>query len=854
MTPLTRLRAILQRRRVARELDDELRFHVEMETQANLTRGLSPAEARRQAMASFGGTVQTSEAVRDVRAVPFESLWHDMRYAARTLGASPGFTLTAAGMLALGIGITSAMFTIVDALVLRPVPFSDAEQLAHLWMGTDRGGRTLVSPAVVDAWREIGVFEGVESATSRTVLVESGSVVVERALANVTPGVFDMLGGAQPVRGRLFDAGEGSPGQTDRVLIAESLWRSLYGADDGLIGRSIAVDDEQLTVVGILPDAFRFPSSETALWRPTHLRSDGELARAYVRFRADVTRDDAVRVATGAAQAADAANADLRIWIYPLVSGNDDYLEQAVPLLAGGVVLAFVVLCANVCGLLLARLTARRREFGMRAALGAGRGRLMRQAFVENALLGAMGVGLGVGLAWLLVAGARGILPQPLLTQTLNALDLDPRALVVTSLAGLAATLGAGLLPAWLGTRVDPNTSLQVVDRGATEARGVVAVSRGLLVVEVALACTLLVGATLLARSFVNLTRADRGIDTENVMTLWLNIRDAASDDTARTLLMQSLEGEFREIPDVREVAWSYGLPPGGGIISFGDWTSDRPGASPVYMEIDRYMISPEFFSLYRIPLIRGRAFTPSDPGTNVIVSERLAETLWGSVSPLGRTFRFEEETFLVVGLTGDIRYPSIDADLDRPEFYHAYTPEGTPMVSLRCGAVCPDSATIRHRLAATHPDVAVQDAGPADRRYAAELARPRAAAGLAAAFAIVALTAAAGGLFSVLSYTVGRRRREFGIRAAMGASPAQIQRQVFRLGLAVTVVGLAAGSLLAMLLTRSLATLQYGVTTSDPASLGIVVGIIAVTTLAAVWRPARLAARVDPMLLLRED
>ncbi len=855
MPLLTRLRGLLQRRRVARELDDELAFHIEMETQKNVARGMSPSDARRQALASFGGTVQTSEAVREVRALSIESLWHDLRYAARALSVRPAFTLTAAGMLALGIGIATAMFTVVDALVLRPVPFADVGQLAHLWMGTDRGGRTLVSPAVVEAWRASPVFDAVESATSGTAIVEAGGSIVERELATVTPGVFDMLGSARPIRGRLFDATEGGPGRTDRVLVSETFWRSLYGADPALVGRSITINGENSTVVGILPADFRFPTFDTELWLPTDLgRTEGELARAYVRFTPGVPRGDALRVATDVAHEADRANAGLRIWISPLARNNDSYLSEAVPLLGGGVVLVFLVLCANVCGLLLARLGARQREFSMRAALGAGRGRLMQQAFVESVLLGALGVLLGAGVAWLLVEAARTLLPEPLLAQTLNSLNLDARALIATSFAGVVATLIAGLVPAWLGTRVDPGDSLHVVNRSSTEARSVRAFSRGLLVVEVAFACTLLVGATLLTRSFVNLARADRGLDSAGVTTLWLSVRDAAPDEAAWPSLTRSLEAEFRRLPGVQQVAWSYGVPPGGGITSFGDWTSDLPGAPAVDTTIDRYVVSPEFFSLYRIPIISGRTFASADPFTSVIISERVAQTLWGGLDPIGRSFRFEDGIFFVVGLAREIHYPSINSGLDRPEFYHFYTPTSTPMVSLRCTVRCPDGAVIRHRLAETHPDVAVQDAGPVDRRYLAELARPRAAAALGMAFAAVALLAAAGGVYSVLSYAVSRRRREFGIRVALGATPRQIQRVVIRIGLVVMVAGLAAGSLFAMILTRALSALRYGVNATDPVSLGIVVGTIALTTFVAVWRPARAAASVDPVRLLREE
>ena len=855
MPLMTRLRGLLQRRRAHREIDDELAFHLEMETRANAARGMDPAKARREARRALGGVAQTKEAIRDVRTLGVEWVWQDLRHSVRALAAHPRFTFAAAGMLSLAIGLTTAMFTLVDALVVRPVPFEDPDQLARVWMGNERGGRTIVSATLMRAWQESPAFAAVEAATTDTALLEAGGTVVTRQLARVTPGVFDMLGGVRPVLGRLFDVAEGHPGRSDRLLVSETVWRALYDADPGLVGRSMGVNGEQLTVVGILPADFRFPTADTMLWRPDDLSTPGQLVAAYGRFARGVPRDDALRLATEAARAVDTSNAKLRARLLPLAGMEDVYSARAVSLLVGGVVLAFLVLCANVCSLLLARLSARRREFGMRAALGASRWRMMRQALLESGVLGALGVGMGAGIAWALVSIARTLLPEPLLLQTLNPLDLDQRALAATSVSGLVAALAAGLAPAWLGTRVDAGDSLRVADRGGTETRSARVLTRGLLIVEVSLACTLLVGATLLTRSFVNLARADRGLETTGVSTLWLALPSAAADAAARELLVRTIEDELRTLPGVGQVAWSYGLPPGGAIISEGDWIGDLPGAAPVNATFFHYIVSPDFFALYRIPIVRGRLFAASDPYTSVVVSERLAQTLWPGVDPIGRTFRFEKQQFQVVGLAREIHYPTVNARRDGPEFYHPYNqPVPTPMVSLRCEPGCPDGAVIRHRLASTHPAVRVQDAGPVERDYAEQLARPRAAAALALAFASVALLATAGGLFSVLSYAVGRRRREFGVRAAIGASARQIRRAVQRDALLVGASGVALGSLFAAALARALASVQYGVTPADPLSWSLVLGLMALTTMAASWGPARAAATLDPVLLLREE
>jgi hypothetical protein len=366
----------------------------------------------------------------------------------------------------------------------------------------------------------------------------------------------------------------------------------------------------------------------------------------------------------------------------------------------------------------------------------------------------------------------------------------------------------------------------------------------------------LLVSATLLVRSFVNLTNADRGLESSGVLTAWMSMpRAAFPDATSRASAARSIEDQLRAVPGIQQVAWSYGVPPQGGALSFGNWESDAPGGHVVDMTVERYNVGPDFFALYGIPLLRGRTFHPSDARGEVIVGERLAQTLWPGLDPMGRTFTFLDVRFHVVGLAREIHHPSLDPRLDRPEFYEPFSGVGTTaMMSLRCSGTCPGPALIRQRIAIGHPAVRIDNVRALDDVYFEELARPRASAALGVAFAVMAVLAAAGGLFSVLSYAVVRRRREFGIRTALGASPAQIGRLVLRDGTAVALTGLALGALGAWSLARVLMSLQYGVTMNDPTTWGIVIGLLATTTVGASWRPARHAMLVDPVLLLREE
>lgn len=860
-TLLRSLRAVAQRRRANRELDDELRFHVEMETEANVRRGMPPAEARRAALRDFGGVAQAREAVREVRVLPIESIWHDVVHAGRAFRWRPLFAATAVGMLGIGIGVTTAMFTIADALILRPVPFPSPDQLSTVYMGTSRGGRISVAPDVLRAWRSSPAFLGAESADPSTVVLEADGTVVTRGLARVTPGLFDLLGNVRPIRGRLFDPAEGSPGSDDRALISEDLWRTLFHSDPDIIGRQVRVDGAALTVVGVLPSEFRFPRWNTVIWRP--IRFDAphtSTARpiVYVRFNPAVPRQEAARLATDAARAVDASTANLElrdIAVAGLVL--DAYSERAVPVLAFAVALVFLVLCANVSSLLLARLTERRREFSMRAALGASRARLIRQAAVESGVLGVLGVLVGAAVGWTLVSAARSVLPEAFLLRTLNPLNLDVRALAVTSISGGIATVAAGLLPAWIGTRVNAGESLRIVDRGGTETRGARALTRGLLVVEIALACTLMLCAVLLVRSFVNLARADRGLDTADVVTATVTLPESAfPNPAARAAAAEAIEEQLRQLPGVQQVAWSMGVPPDGGGFMSGEWVSDAPGTSPLEMRVEYYGVSPDFFALYRIPLLRGRTFAAHDTQQHVIVGERLAAALWPDLDPVGRTFRRDKDQFTVIGVAREIHYPSVDPrGVDVPEFYRPFRGVGSfATTSIRCADGCPDVALVRQRIRASHPAVRPYEVNVLDDAYLEQLARPRAAAALAFAFAAIAALAAAGGLFSVLTYAVGRRRREFGIRSALGASPAEIRRVVLRDGVQVTAIGILIGGAGAFALGRALASLQYGVSVADPASWLTVFALLGLTTMVAAWRPARQATRTDPMQLLREE
>jgi predicted permease len=515
----------------------------------------------------------------------------------------------------------------------------------------------------------------------------------------------------------------------------------------------------------------------------------------------------------------------------------------------------FAVLCANVCSLLLASMTARRREIQVRAALGASRTRLFGQIALEHACIGAAGAALGIAIAWMLVGLSRGFLPDAFLLRTLHPIDLDSRALIVATLAGVAGTVAAGLVPAWLGTRA--GASLVDTGRAATPSKAARGLTSALLVSEIAVACALLVGAALLVRSFAKLANAERGLRTDGVLTVWISLPPKPYADRASRLTAGSaIERAVRSLSGVSRVALSYGIPPHGGSTHYyDDWRGDDPASGSQTLEVESYEVGPEFFDLYGIPLREGRTFRPDDAEDAAIVSERLSALLWSGQSPVGRGFSFGSRHLKVIGVAREVRLPSLEASQDLPEFYERFS-GGRSLLSVNvlCVPHCPNEAEVRLAIGGAAPRAIVAEMGAPAAAYIEELARPRASAALATLFGVIAALAVAGGLFSVLTFAVAARRREFGIRAAIGASPRSLRTVVYGDALRVGAVGVALGLVLAAAVAHAIRALVYGVTVDDPQSWMTVIAVLTATMAVACWRPARTAARVDPVILLRTE
>jgi predicted permease len=840
----------------SREFDAELESHLQMHIDDGVRAGLTRVEARRRALIKLGGIEPTRQAHVEWRGIRWiEQFGQDLRYGIRGLQA--GTSWTAIGMIAVAIGLTTAMFSIVDALLLRPVPFRDSDRLAYVIMRGRNGGSRGMTPAVIEAWRRVPLLEGVEGIRRGDSVLESSGGPVVRTSAEVTPGLFTFLG-VTPLRGRVFDDRDARrPAAESVVMISEELWRGAFAGTASIVGMQIAVDRGTATIVGVLPRGFRFPDWNTEVWRPLDLSAPtgtAGLPVAYVRWKAGIQKDEVLRVVADVARTTDPVRHKEQYATAGEVSGFalETYYRKAVSFLGGGVALVFLALCANVASLLLGRFTRRQREFRLCTALGASRGRLLSRSLVECGVLASVGVIGGLAMASMLVSLAGTHLPEAFLSQTLHPLRIDARSFLVATLGGALAAIGAGLVPCLAATSRRSLGHGRFDGRVSTASKGARVLERSLLIGELALACTLLLGATMLTRSFVDLIKTDRGFSSAGLMTahVWIG----AVPREARPAMAQKIEELVRTLPGVQRVAWSGGAPmsPPAMYHSYRWQVDGADSGSESMLAANR--VGPEYFQLYGLRTIRGRTFSVGEDPNHVVIDESAAAKLWRGTDPIGQTLTGGPVNAVVVGVVKDVRASLVEEE-EGPTIYVPFDGLGVgPTLGIQCAATCPSEAVVRHRLLQAGAGPTVDTVHHLDKAISYDVAQPRATAAVGALFSVVALLAAAGGLFSVLSYAVSRRRREFGIRAALGASRRSLAALVLRDGLLVTLAGLAIGSLAAWLIAQPAASVQFGITVDDPLIWLTVVGVLALTTILAAWRPLRVAMRVDPVMLLREE
>ena len=872
---LARLLALIRRRQQDDELSDEMSAHLEASTADYVARGMSLEDARRAAGLRFGGTLQTAEAYRDRQGFPLvESIWQDVRYALRTLRKSPASTTTAAATLTLAIGASTVMFSIVNGVLLRPLPYRSPEQLAMLW--TDVPGRNLQGrPAylTVEGWRrhsksfaDMAIFDPV----SATLTDKDGAERIR--VLRVSPTIFSLLD-IQPVRGRGFSAEEAEQRQRP-ALIGYRFWQTRFGGSPDAIGASIELDGARSQIIGVLPESFQFPGLNADVWEPHTLFPDWDARRGargagswFVvgRLQPNVTVDQAQSEMSAIARVLDAelppADRNRGISVVPLsryLVGSRSRL--GLWMLAGAVLCVLLIAAANVTGLTLARSVGRAREIAVRAALGAGPLRIMRQLLAESVTLAAISGVLGSLLALAGIRLTRAFGPADL--ARLNEVSLDLRALGWALAISLLTGILVGLAPAMTMLRRNLRPS---ADEGGRSVLGGLAhrrIRRVLVVAEFALAITLMAGAGLLIRSWWRVERVDPGFKPERVLSIQLATPVVVASSQRATFFAGVLE-QVESLPGVE----SAGIV---GDLFIGNdaeqvvTTEGNAGVTSERLRLRIDEVSGRFFTTLGIPLVRGRFFSfddgPDSPRV-AIVNDAMARRLWPGRDPIGGRVKFgpgdsTRPWFTVVGVVGDMRREGLESE-PIPQMFEPLAQNPSRLETLLVRTSMADPLTMAKTVqAAVHRvdrQAPLYGVTTLDARLGAYLVQRRFQTSLLIGFAVVALLMAAIGIYGLIHYAVATRTQEIGIRMAVGAQPGDIFRMIVREGLQLGMTGLLLGLVGAVLVGRAGSGLLFGVTPTDPLTLVAVSLVLTVVAIAACYAPARRAMKVEPVVALRQ-
>ena len=803
-----------------------------------------------------------------------DTFLQDLRYAVRSLRRQPSFALTAILTLALGIGSTTAIFSVVNAVILRPLPFEDAERLVAIQNQSARTGTkspNVSAPDFHDFKAQSTSFESMGYYTGGEWSVTVNGAADYAMAFRVTPGFLDALR-AKAAVGRLFNEEELRTGALS-VVISDAYWKRTFGGQPSVIGKTLKFDEQVYTVIGVLAPGVRFPA-RAEIYSPAALRSEtsrtGHNYRTVARLRDGVTLEQAQQEMTAIAKRLGAAyptsNGNKLFAVVPLQDVVVDNIRQTLYVLFAAVAVVLLIACANVANLLLARAAMRTREMVVRAAVGASRARLVRQLLTESAVLGISAALLGAWLARLatkaLLAFAPAALPQ------MNSVQVDLVALGFALAVALAASLLFGLAPALQVSRVHLSQGLRQGGKGSA-AGGRTGLARSAFVVaEVALALMLVVGATLLGRSLVALVSVDMGFDGDRILVLRTVVPVPSFSQAARaTDFYRDLFADVRGLPGVEAAAGVTSLPTQ--VRSTGGYQVDGPGVT-----VDAFagggpqavmnVVTPDYFRTLRVPMRQGRDFNDADrrgAPMVAIINEELARLTFGGADPIGRRIRCGLDTLefmTIVGVAADIR-TSGPAAPATPEIFMPYEQHPGPATSMnvlaRTSTANPLalSETIRRRIASRNPDVPVK-VSTMEGTLETASETPRFRTVLLVSFAAVALILAVAGIYGVLSYVVTQRIPELGVRIALGAAPSSILALVLRQGATLAAIGLAVGFALALVCVRFLDGMLFGVTPRDPWIFVTVTLAVAVVTLAACLIPGRRAVRVDPMVALRAE
>jgi predicted permease len=891
-----RLRNLFRKDKLDRDLNDELSSHLELHIADNLRSGMTSEEARRDALLKLGGLEQTKESVRDLRGIPFlETLLQDLRFGLRILRKSPGFTAVAVLTLALGIGATTAIFSVVYGVLLRPLPYAHSGRIMAVFEVNSAGQWAHLADPNFDDFRDQSrCFQAIAKYNSYVVSVSGAAQPSRSMVAHVTPGFLTVFR-VQPILGRDFIASDAKKGAGPTALVSYGYWRQYLGSPRDLSQSHLKIDSAVYSVIGVLPAGFRFPA-DVDLWLPADL--DGENPSrsshnyyAVGRLRDSVTVEQANRDISAIARRIHDTSSEQGDYllkdgiVLPLQDSLTDKARSPLLVLLGAVGFLLLVACANVANLLLAQASVRERELAIRSALGAARRRLIRQFLTEAFLLSLVGGGLGVLGAFWGVAGLVALAPDNL--PRLDSVSISIPVLVFAFLLSTAVAAGLGAFTAARATSADTRQGLAEGGRGQAGSQGRQLVGRAIVAAQIAITLVLIVGAGLLGRSLMKVLEVNPGFRVDKIVTMdvslpWVKWNDPKAK-AGQAILFSNLIDRLEQIPGVRRVGATSGLPMAGGLPDgeFLLMTQDEVPKTPDSLDAlarqfdvlfrqkerignaDFCAATDGYFQALGIPLIRGRIFDERD-GPNsphvAVISESLARDRWPNQDPIGHTIEFgnmdgDLRLLTIVGIVGDTHEYGLDV-LPHPTVYVNLFQRPIPWITLTMLSDADTRLVVsaaRGILRDLNPEIPAKF-GTFSQVYAASLGSRRFNVILIGFFAITALLLATAGIYGVTSYSVSRRTQEFGVRMALGAGSRDVLRLALGQVLWAIVIGVVLGIAGSFALIRTLQSLLFDISPSDPATLVGVTSLLVAVSLLASYLPARRATRVDPMIALRYE
>lgn len=878
-----RVRSLFRRDRVERELDKELRFHLDEAVAEGTGKGLSREDAQRSALKKLGGITHVQEECRDMRRTNFlENVKQDVGYAIRTLLKSPGFTTVIVLTLALSIGATSAIFSVIDGVLLRSLPYKHPDRLVRMFTSNQDFPKFPMNPNDFRDFRaRLHCFESMAAYTHRDVQLAGTGEAIRISGFSVTAGFFHVLG-LKPAMGREFERGDELPGRGHVAIVSDTVWRTRLGARRDVLGKKIVLNAEPYMVVGVMPPGVQHPGNmyhavaygdTVDIWTPFTFQDPNDRGSHYLdgiaRLRPGVTAAQAQSEMNAAmAQLAKEhpdGDGGWNLLVIPLEKEIVGRSERMLFVLLGAVTLVLLLACVNAANLLLARATARQREIAVRAAVGAGRWRLIRQMLTESVLLALTGAVLGAALAVVGVKILVALLPADF--PRAGDIHVDTFAFLFTAAIAIGTGIAFGIVPALQGSRADLREALHEGGRSATTSRATLRLRNGLVISEVTLACVLLIGAGLMLRSFVNLLQTDPGFRPEQVLTASISLPSATYKDTkAIAAFYQRLLPQIRNIPGVVSAGIGSDLPWTGWDDNAGFEIQGEVPPPKEYFHARYHMASPGYFRALGIPIVRGRAFNEHDRADTrgVMIINQATARYWHHGDALGGKLTFadhpkEKDWLTIVGIVGDVKDTPKDAGA-QPAFWWPMLQEPFPLAANSSIAIRSnlDSRLLADRLRAAireqDASLAVSDVRTMEQVVAGSYATTRFALFLVALFAALALSLAAIGTYGVIAYSVSQRIHEFGVRMALGASPWGVMRSVLANGIKLAIAGTALGIVLGLTLSRFLGNLLYEVRVADPVAIIATCTIAVIVAAIASYVPARRATRADPISALRAE